>query len=110
MASKFGSGNFANFNLGRLLEDILGLAQTLKTEGQKQSSRARGPLTAEFERVAKKLNLVTREEFEAVKAIAIAARTQAEDVASHVGMKKKTVKKPAAKKAPAKKPAAKKKK
>lgn len=101
--------NFANFNIGRLLEDIMGLAQLVKSEG-----KSRG--TAEFEKVLKKMNLVTRAEFDAVKAMAVAARTQAEEVAEHVGLKTKkkaatkAAAKTAAKKAPAKKkPAAKKK-
>lgn len=99
--------NFANFNLGRLLEDLMGFAQMMKGGGT-------SPVDAGLEKVLKKMNLVTRAEFEAVKAMAVAARTQAEEVAEHVGMKKKPAAKtkakmPAAKKVPAKKKVVKKK-
>lgn len=95
--------NFANFNIGRLLEDIMGLAQLVKSEGKTRT-------THELEKVLKKMNLATKSDLDAVRAIAVAARTQAEEVAEHVGLKKKAAKKPAAKEAPPKKPAAKAKK
>ncbi len=90
-----------SLNLGRLLEDMLSLGQLLRAEG---STRMRG----EVERFLGRMDFVTRGEFEAVKAIAVAARTQAEELADHVGMKRKTAKRPAAKK-PTKKKTAKKK-
>lgn len=74
--------NFANFNFGRLLEDLMGFAQMMKGGGS-------SPVDVGLEKMLKKMNLVTRAEFEAVKAMAVAARTQAEEVAEHVGMKKK---------------------
>ena len=99
--------NFANFNIGRLLEDIMGLAHLVKSEGKTRT-------THELEKVLKKMNLATKSDLDAVRAIAVAARTQAEEVAEHVGLKKKAAKKtaakPAVKKTPAKKPAPKAKK
>jgi BMFP domain-containing protein YqiC len=84
-----------NLNLGSLLEDVLSLASVMRTEG-------RGRVRGQLEKFLGTMDFVSRKEFEAVRAIAIAARTQAEDVAAHVGMKKKATakvkKKPAAKK------------
>lgn len=84
--------DFSSLNLGRLLEDVLGLAQLVRTEGK---TRARG----ELEKFLGRMDFVTRKEFEAVKAIAVAARMQAEEVADHVGYKKRKT----TKRAPAKK-------
>lgn len=72
-------------------------------DGLRREIEAR--IRQEVERLAKRLDLVTRAEFEAVEAIAIAAREQAEDLAEQLAGEKL---RRAAPKAAAHKPAAKK--
>lgn len=67
--------NFPNLNFGRLLEDLLALGQHMRGDTAKAVGQA------QLEKLLQKMNLVTRAEFEAVQAIAIAARTQAEELA-----------------------------
>lgn len=96
--NRFKKPDLGSFNFGRLAEDIMGLVMNVQTEGK---SRVKG----EVEKLLQRMDLVTRREFDAVREIAIAARTQAEELAEQMGVAKK---KPAAKKAPVKKAAAKK--
>jgi BMFP domain-containing protein YqiC len=78
-----------DINLGRLVEDVLAVAQTFRNEGTAR-------LRTELEKLLGKMDFVTRKEFEAVRAIAIAARTQAEKLDEQLNGKRK-------KKTPAKK-------
>lgn len=90
-----------HFNFGRMAEEIMSLAMSAREEG---SSRVKG----EIEKLLQRMDIVTRREFDAVREIAIAARTQAEELAAQInGGKKKPAPKAAAKKAPVKKPVAK---
>lgn len=93
--------DLSSFNFGRLAEDIMGLVMNVQTEG-------RSRVKSELEKMLQKLDIVTRREFEAVREIAIAARTQAEELSEQINGKKKPAVKPAARKSPAKKPVAKK--
>ena len=91
------------FSFGTALEDLIALAGTLRGQAK---TRAQG----ELERLAGALDLVTRREFEAVRAIAIAARTQAEELAARLDGKpvlKRSAAKPNAKPKPKVKPATK---
>ena len=67
----FGQGSFGQGGFGQAVEDLLSFAGDLR--GQLQ-----GRMQGELERLAARLELVTRREFEAVRAIAVAARTQGE--------------------------------
>lgn len=92
--------NMGNFNFGRMAEDIMGTFMGAQSEG-------RSRIKTELEKLLQKFDLVTRREFDAVREIAIAARTQAEELAEQLNGKKKPAAKPAARKAPVKKAAAK---
>ncbi len=99
----FGSG-FGPGGFGQALEDLLSFAGDLR-------GQATDRMQGELEKLAAKLDLVTRREFEAVRAIAIAARMQAERLEAQLNGKAKQTtpaKKPVAKKAAPKTVAAKK--
>ena len=58
-------------NLSRLMTDAMGVAQGVKKE-------ADGVFKAQIERILRDVDVVTREEFEAVKAMAVLAREENE--------------------------------
>lgn len=84
------------FNFGRLAEDIMGVVMGARSDG-------RDRIKTEIERLLQRFDFVTRREFDAVRAIAIAARTQAEELAEQVNGKKPAARKAATAKTPAKK-------
>ena len=87
-------------DLARVAAGALGVATGVRDE-------AEALLRQRFERVLTNMDLVTREEFETVKAMAVKARAEQETMAKKLEALEDAAKKPAAKK-PARKPAAKK--
>lgn len=64
-------------NLSRLMTDAMGVAQGVKKE-------ADGVFKAQIERILRDVDVVTREEFEAVKAMAVLAREENEALAARL--------------------------
>lgn len=88
---------------GQAIEDMLGLFGNLRGQARERGDTELERLAA---RLADRCGFVTRREFEAVRAIAIAARTQAEQLAEQLG-RGGTKGQPSARKAAAKPAAAK---
>lgn len=66
-------GNRILDDFARIMTDAAGMAQGVRRE-------AEGVFKAQFERMIRDMDLVTREEFEAVKEMAARARAEAEDL------------------------------
>ena len=64
-------------NLSRLMTDAMGVAQGVKKE-------ADGVFKAQIERILRDVDVVTREEFEAVKAMAVLAREENEALSARL--------------------------
>lgn len=64
-------------NLSRLMTDAVGMATGMKRE-------AETVMRAQFERLIRDMDVVSREEFEAVRAMAIAAREENERLAERI--------------------------
>ena len=64
-------------NLSRLMTDAMGVAQGVKKE-------ADGVFKAQIERILRDVDVVAREEFEAVKAMAVLAREENEALAARL--------------------------
>jgi BMFP domain-containing protein YqiC len=64
-------------NLSRLMTDAAGMATGMKRE-------AETVMRAQFERLIRDMDVVSREEFEAVRAMAIAAREENERLAERI--------------------------
>lgn len=64
-------------NISRLMTDAAGVATGMKRE-------AETVMRAQFERLIRDMDVVSREEFEAVRAMAIAAREENERLAARI--------------------------
>jgi len=71
------TGNPIFDNLARLMTDAAGVATGVKRE-------AEGVMKAQLERLIRDLDVVSREEFEAVRAMAILARDENERLAARI--------------------------
>jgi BMFP domain-containing protein YqiC len=70
-------GNKIMDDFARMMTDAAGMAQGVKRE-------AEGVFKSQFERMIRDMDLVTREEFEAVKAMAAKAREENESLAARL--------------------------
>jgi len=99
-----------------LLNDFAELMTDAFSAAQAAGDEAQNVFRAQADKMASRMDLVSRDEFDAVKAVAQAARDEAEalkvriealeKVAAKPAVKKTAAAKPAAKKSTAKKPAA----
>ncbi|MEE2526436.1 accessory factor UbiK family protein [Hyphobacterium sp. HN65] len=88
-----------------LLNDIADLMTDAFAAAQAAGEEAQAVFRARADKMAANMDFVSREEFEAVKAVAQAAREENEALKARIEALEKTARKPAA---PAKKPAARK--
>ncbi|WP_394692541.1 accessory factor UbiK family protein [Hyphobacterium sp.] len=91
-----------------LLNDFAELMTDAFSAAQAAGEEAQTVFRAQADKMASRMDFVSREEFDAVKAVAQAARDEADALKVRIEALEKAATKPAAKKAPAKKPAAKK--
>jgi len=82
----------------RLLDDLARVATSAMGTLQGVRGEVEGRLRDQFERVLANMDMVTREEFDAVKAMAQAARLENEDLRARLEALEAAAKKPAAKK------------
>lgn len=88
----------------RLLEDLARVASSALGVAANMRSEVEARLRDQFERILKQMDLVPRDEFEAIKAVAIKARQEQEILAERLDALEAQL----ATRRPAKKPAAKK--
>lgn len=97
----------------RLLEDLARVASSAMGVASGMREEVEGRLREQFERVLARMDLVTREEFEAVRAMAVKAREEQEAMADRLaaleaalaaGATKAPTKRGTARKVPAKSP------
>jgi BMFP domain-containing protein YqiC len=91
-----------------LLNDFAELMTDAFSAAQAAGEEAQTVFRAQADKMASRMDFVSREEFDAVKAVAQAARDEADALKVRIEALEKAATKPAAKKAPAKKPVAKK--
>ena len=91
-----------------LLNEFAELMTDAFSAAQAAGEEAQTVFRAQADKMASRMDFVSREEFDAVKAVAQAARDEADALKVRIEALEKAATKPAAKKAPAKKPAAKK--
>jgi len=88
-----------------LLNDFAELMTDAFAAAQAAGEEAQSVFRAQADKMAARMDLVSREEFDAVKAVAQAARDEADALKARIEALEKAVTKPAAKKAPASKAA-----
>ncbi|PIW27965.1 MAG: diacylglyceryl transferase [Rhodobacterales bacterium CG15_BIG_FIL_POST_REV_8_21_14_020_59_13] len=91
-----------------LFNDFAELMTDAFSAAQAAGEEAQSVFRAQADKMAARMDLVSREEFDAVKAVAQAARDEADALKARIEALEKTATSPAAKKAPARQPAAKK--
>jgi len=91
-----------------LLNEFAELMTDAFSAAQAAGEEAQTVFRAQADKMASRMDFVSREEFDAVKAVAQASRDEADALKVRIEALEKAATKPAAKKAPAKKPAAKK--
>ncbi|MBI1236895.1 accessory factor UbiK family protein [Hyphobacterium indicum] len=88
-----------------LLNDFAELMTDAFAAAQAAGEEAQSVFRAQADKMAARMDLVSREEFDAVKAVAQAARDEADALKARIEALEKAATKPAAKKAPASKAA-----
>jgi BMFP domain-containing protein YqiC len=91
-----------------LLNDFAELMTDAFSAAQAAGEEAQTVFRAQADKMAARMDFVSREEFDAVKAVAQAARDEADALKVRIEALEKAATKPVAKTAPARKPAAKK--
>lgn len=91
-----------------LLNDFAELMTDAFAAAQAAGEEAQSVFRAQADKMAARMDLVSREEFDAVKAVAQAARDEADALKARIEALEKAATKPTVKKTPARKPAAKK--
>jgi BMFP domain-containing protein YqiC len=91
-----------------LLNDFAELMTDAFSAAQAAGEEAQTVFRAQADKMASRMDFVSREEFDAVKAVAQAARDEADALKVRIEALEKAATKPVARKAPARKPAAKK--
>lgn len=89
-----------------LLNDFAELMTDAFSAAQAAGEEAQSVFRAQADKMAARMDFVSREEFDAVKAVAQAAREEADALKARIEALEKAATRPVTKKAPAKKPAA----
>ena len=87
----------------RLLEDLARVASSAMGVAANMREEVEARLRDQFERILRDMDLVTREEFEAIKAVAVKAREEQEILAARLAALEAKTSGKAAKKQPARK-------